>query len=361
MKARRLIAYALALLMITGLLGACAKSGESVKVTIIDGSMSIVTSGTDEMTVEDLLKKAGITLGANDEVTPAPSTVWKSAGADAIRVKRNVTVTVTDGTNEKKVTLSGATVEQAIAQAGFDVKSYAADKDLNAALTEGMVITLKPHEEGFVTTDDKMYYYRDGQMVTNAIVGNEEEGYFYADENGVIDLNYCNGVNIDGQDWNVINGKATLAESESDLTLNRALQAVAQCTNSSMSKQEKLRAAFDYIKTAYLEGVRHDPPYKELDWPIVYANDIFVYGKGDCFSYGAAFAFMGKALGCSDCYACNSGGHGWAEIEGLVYDPEWDMHYPEYNHFAVDYDNNDTDVNYKRGIEPGADYMHVAV
>ena len=83
MKARRLIAYALALLMITGLLGACAKSGESVKVTIIDGSMSIVTSGTDEMTVEDLLKKAGVTLGANDEVTPAPSTVWKSAGADS--------------------------------------------------------------------------------------------------------------------------------------------------------------------------------------------------------------------------------------------------------------------------------------
>ena len=361
MKAKRLIAFMTALLMIVGLLSACAKSGNTVNVTIIDGNMSIVTNGAEDATVETLLKEAGITVGGSDEVTPALSAVWKTSGADAIRIKRFVTVTVTDGSAEKKVTLAGGTVEQAIAEAGFDVKSYAADKELNAPLTAGMVITLTPHDEGFVTTDGKMYFYRDGELVTNEIVGSDEEGYFYADENGVIDLNYCNGVNIDGEDWNVINGKATRAESESDQTLNKALQAVAQCTNSSMSKQEKLRAAFDYIKTAYLEGVRHDPPYKELDWPIVYANDIFVYGKGDCFSYGAAFAFMGKAIGCSDCFACNSGGHGWAEIEGLVYDPEWDMHYPEYNHFAVDYDNNDTDVDYKHGIEPGADYMHVAV
>ena len=361
MKAKRLIAYLTALLMMVGLFSACAKNANTVKVTIIDGNMSIVTNGAEDATVDTLIKEAGITLGANDTVTPDLSAVWKTSGADAIRIKRNVTVTVTDGSAERKVTLANGTVEQAISEAGFDVKSYSSDKDLNAPLTEGMVITLKLHDEGFVTTDDKKYFYRDGELVTNEIVGNDEEGYFYADENGVIDPGYCNGVTIDDEDWIVINGQATRAESESEQTLFRACQAVSQCTNSSMTKQEKLRAAFDYLKTAYLEGVRHDPPYKELDWPILYANDIFVYGKGDCFSYGAAFAFMGKALGCSDCYACNSGGHGWAEIEGLVYDPEWDMHYPEYDHFAVDYDNNDTDVDYKHGIEPGADYMHVAV
>lgn len=127
-----------------------------------------------------------------------------------------------------------------------------------------------------------------------------------------------------------------------------------------MTRDEKLRACFDGIKNDYLEGVRHDPPYTEIDWPVLYANDIFVYGKGDCFSYGAAFAYIGKAIGCSECYACNSGGHGWAEIEGKYYDPEWDMHHQEYNHFGV-LPDDPCDVDYSNTLTEGVDWMHVLV
>lgn len=225
--------------------------------------------------------------------------------------------------------------------------------------TEGTTV----RHEGFITENGKSYFYTaDGELMKDGIVGDGTNGYYYADAEGVIDTNYCNGLTIDNKDWKVINGSASEVNGsdESDKTLFLALKAVGQCTNSSMTKEEKLRACFDYIKTSYLEGVRHDPPYNEMDWPVIYANDIFVYGKGDCFSYGAAFAFMGKALGCSECYACNSGGHGWAEIESKVYDPEWDMHHNEYNHFAVGYDD-DCDVNYSRGIEPGAPWMRVKV
>ena len=140
---------------------------------------------------------------------------------------------------------------------------------------------------------------------------------------------------IDGVDWTVINGKAFRVENAWDRTLHAAARAVGSCTDSSMSKEEKLKSAFRFLQTSYLEGVRHNPPYREADWPVVCADDLFVYGKGDCFSYGAAFAFMGKAIGCDACYACNSGGHGWAEIEGLIYDPEWSMHSSKYSYYAM--------------------------
>lgn len=285
-----------------------------------------------------------------------------SSSSDTGSSKLLIKVTVKFQEDEKTVAMQGGTVAQAVQRAGYNPNRFTAQPDMNAKIYDGMLIVITSKtENGFVTEDGKTYYYIKGEMQKDAVVGSEEEGFYYAGIDGVIDYGYCDGITYDGSDWNVINGKASLAESDSDLMLNKALKAVAKCTDSSMTKEEKLKAAFEYIKTAYLEGVRHDPPYKELDWPIVYAEDIFVYGKGDCFSYGAAFAFMGKAIGCEDCYACNSGGHGWAEIEGLVYDPEWDMHYPKYNHFAVDYDNNDTDVNYKKGIAPGEDYMRVPV
>ena len=42
---------------------------------------------------------------------------------------------------------------------------------------------------------------------------------------------------------------------------------------------------------------------------------MFVDGAGNCFSYGAAFAYMAKAIGYKNVYCCNSGGHGWAEVD----------------------------------------------
>lgn len=219
-----------------------------------------------------------------------------------------------------------------------------------------------PSGGGLVTGDDgKSYYYNgNGELEKDGIVGNEADGYYYADADGVIDMGYCNGVTVDGQDWNVIEGKATKADSDADKALFGAVKAVGECTDSSMTREEKLRACFDHLKTAYLEGVRHDPPYNEMDWPVLYCNDIFVYGMGDCFSYGAAFAYMAKGIGYTECYACNTGGHGWAEVNGLYYDPEWDMHHNEYNHFGVAADDP-CDVDYSGTLTEGVDWMRVKV
>ena len=210
-----------------------------------------------------------------------------------------------------------------------------------------------------VGADGNMSYYVNGELQKNGIVGSDVDGYFYADQNGVINKNYCDGVTVNGVNWCVIEGKATKATADDD-PLFGACKDIGKCTNTTMDRAQKLRASFDYLKEAYLEGVRHDPPYYEMDWPIMYANDLFIYSKGDCFSYGAAFAYYGKAIGYEESYACNSGGHGWAEIDGLFYDPEWDMHHQEYNHFGVA-PTDPNDVDYSGGISPGEPYMHVKV
>ncbi len=242
-------------------------------------------------------------------------------------------------------------IESGVRPTGSPVKEMAQEQSSQAP-TEA--------QGRLVTEGKKAYYYIGDELQKGGIVGNDADGYYFADAQGVIDLGYCDGVNANGADWNVIEGKAKAAESESDKVLFLALQTVAKYTKPDMSREEKLRACFDHIKTDYLEGVRHDPPYQEIDWPIVYANDIFVYGKGDCFSYGAAFAYIGKAIGFEKCYACNSGGHGWAEIDGLYYDPEWDMHHTDFNHYGVAPDDP-CDVDYVHTIMDGVDWMRVKI
>jgi len=150
------------------------------------------------------------------------------------------------------------------------------------------------------------------------------------------------------------------ASEDAQAVMEAARDAVRKCTRKGMTMEEKLYASFHYLKDNYLEGVRRDT-YTGPDWPVVYAKDLLIDGKGDCFSFGASFAYMAKAIGYEEVYACNSGGHGWAEIDGLVYDPEWDIHHSEYSHFGVYYGDTDCDVNYSGGIERGEDYMRIPV
>ena len=158
-----------------------------------------------------------------------------------------------------------------------------------------------------------------------------------------------------------VNGKEMAGMSpESLATLQRAQAVVARITNDSMSREQKLRACFDYVKTAYREINPRIPHYKGMDWPVVYANDMFVNGAGNCCSYAAAFAYMAKAIGCEEVYCCNSGGHGWAEIDGLVYDPEWSKWHHAYNYFALSY-NTPTDQDYKGAIGAGHPWMRIKI
>ena len=332
----------------------CSSAGNEVKINVIDNGTAVSIDARDNMTVEEMLSSAQIKVDSRDDVVPDLKTVWSQANADSITIKRFAGVTVTDGTEIRNVGLFGGTVEQAITQAGFNIGEYEASQDLKSYVTDGMTINLtyKPTATTAAPTTEKA---SEAVNSANSIIGDEENGYYYTGSNGEVDYNYSDGVTVNGEDWIVICGSARRVVTESDKTLYLACKDVAKWTNSSMTGEEKLKVCFDSIKSDYLEGVRHNPAYREDDWPVVCANDIFVYGKGDCYSFGSAFAYIGRAIGYTESYAVNSGGHGWAEINGLIYDPEWSMHSQKSTYCGISYDDN-VDVPYASAIADGAEW-----
>ena len=237
--------------------------------------------------------------------------------------------------------------------------------------------------QGYVKIGNDTYYYNsDDVMLKDCLVGSSAEGFRYAGKDGKIDFNFTGvtknsygywylekgtldftirtGVTYGGYDWNVENGRATKVTTEKDKTYHRAFLLLDKVCDRNMSKSDKLWKMFRYIQNAYTELNPRIPHYHGDGWEVLYANDMLVYGKGNCISYGSEFAFLAKAIGYDNCYACHSGGHGWAEIEGKVYDPEWGRHFFDHTYFGIDYYNNPTSVNYTV-IKGGAAWMHVKI
>ncbi len=219
-------------------------------------------------------------------------------------------------------------------------------------------------KQGYITVNGNLYYYdNSGTLLKNGIVGNDKDGYMYADKTGKIDKTVRKAHSQNGQDWIVLEGKAKKVVTEKDKTFFRALKEVDKALKgrdtSKLSKAQKLRICYDYVKDAYVEKNPRIPHYNGMDWPEIYANDMFVRGTGNCFSYGACFAYMAKAIGYEEVYACHSGGHGWAEIDGLVYDPEWSRHHDR-DYYAVSYNEN-CGVDYKGAMAIKLPWKHIKI
>ena len=199
-------------------------------------------------------------------------------------------------------------------------------------------------KQGTVTTKwkkigGKQYYFipsgsSKGQMVTGwKIIGKTT---YYFDENGVRD----NSKTVNSS------RKSDKTGTAAEKTYKRAQAIVEQITTDSMSKEQKLKKCFDYVMKTYTGRRPRTPHYYGKDWPVVYANDMFLDGSGNCFSYAAAFAYMAKACGYTEVYACNSTGHGWCEINGKIYDPE-QYRNTKYKYYGTSYNNV---PGYKRAI-----------
>ena len=115
-----------------------------------------------------------------------------------------------------------------------------------------------------------------------------------------------------------------------------ANQTVERITKPLMPKKEKLKICFEYAKKnfGYFSWRGFSP---RNGWEMDFAEDMCFRGKGNCFSYGAAFAFMASAVGYKEVYAISSGGHGWAEVNGKVYDPDWALASSVDTYFAMPY------------------------
>lgn len=116
-----------------------------------------------------------------------------------------------------------------------------------------------------------------------------------------------------------------------------ANQIVDQITNPKMTKEQKLKKCFDYTIQSY--GYQTWRTFQNVNgWEIAYAEDMFFRGRGNCFSYASAFAYLANAVGYQTVYVISSGGHGWAEIGGKVYDPDWTFVSKVDSYFAMSYD-----------------------
>ena len=107
------------------------------------------------------------------------------------------------------------------------------------------------------------------------------------------------------------------------------------------SRYERLWKAFNYLKYDCEERLTRTFSNYE-GWHRDMALDVFDGQTGSCFSYGAAFAYMADVIGYENCTIVSSGGHGWAEIDGMVYDAEWSRHYYR-DLFCISYDESGSD------------------
>lgn len=185
---------------------------------------------------------------------------------------------------------------------------------------------------------------------------------WHFDSNGFVQTGI---VEIEGQLWNLsIDGIATpvpaLSETLPDFIAQPApvtdfsqivMTALTQCISPDMTPDQKLYASYMYVinKTTY-ERTYETPAG---DWTKPYALDVYVNGKGNCYRYAAAFAYMAKALGydarvCTGQIQAARGGltpHGWVEInmEGIsyIFDPDMqdaknrDFYYKTYENYPV--------------------------
>lgn len=145
----------------------------------------------------------------------------------------------------------------------------------------------------------------------------------------------------------------TIEESLGDSLMVKAYKYVNSITNASMTKEQKLRICFDNFIN-YREVLVYFPVYTGTDWPQVYANHFFDTWSGDCLTYASAFAYMAKVIGYDNVYALNSTGHGWAEINDTIYDPEFSLH--SYDMYGLPYSAVPAYLNVRNAAGPGNTY-----
>ena len=144
-----------ALVMCFVLCGFTACSAKPVTVTVKDMGAETSVDAQTGMTVAQVLEAGKIALGDKDETEPAKDEKITEKTSE-ILVKRYAKVTVVYGDQKKELELTGATVEEAVKQAGFtteaDVKP---DVPAEEFCKDGMTINLVKGVKVKLTVDGK--------------------------------------------------------------------------------------------------------------------------------------------------------------------------------------------------------------
>lgn len=191
---------------------------------------------------------------------------------------------------------------------------------------------------GFVTIDGKLYHVsKNGYAIDRYAEGLHEidGGMYYVKEDGSFLTNDAVGYLTFDANGRYTSGNATL-DSYVD-------QALAACTNSGMTKAQKLRAAYLYVRDhgAYL--ARPHQARGTTEWAEESALFMFEHKKGNCYCFAGQFLYMARRLG-YDAYVVSGGvgrkdsDHAWVMIceNGVPYiydvELEWGYRAGRYGH-----------------------------
>lgn len=197
---------------------------------------------------------------------------------------------------------------------------------------------IDPYPAGFVTIDGKLYHVsKNGYAIDRYAKGLHEidGGMYYVKEDGSFLTNSAVGYLTFDANGRYTSGNATL-DSYVD-------QALAACTNSGMTKAQKLRAAYLYVRDhgAYL--ARPHQARGTTEWAEESALFMFEHKKGNCYCFAGQFLYMARRLG-YDAYVVSGGvgrkdsDHAWVMIceNGVPYiydvELEWGYRAGRYGH-----------------------------
>ena len=214
------------------------------------------------------------------------------------------------------------------------------------ALLVSMLFPVRSHAEAYkdkwVSKKDKYYYYDDRGQRLHGIQkigkytyyldskGVQRTGwrkigkkyYYFQQSNGsagyMVVGKKVNGIklNKDGS------AKVTGSNKRKVKLMVRCQKILDSIARPGLARKTKLSKAFEYTKAHF--APRNVGGFSGgSGWDVRYAERMINAGSGDCYSYGAVFAYLANAVGYKNVYACSSGGHGWCRIEGRYYDPNW--------------------------------------
>ncbi len=201
--------------------------------------------------------------------------------------------------------------------------------------------------KGLVKIKGKTYFFdKKGRQRTGwrKVSGNYR---FFTIANGakgsMVKSKTINGVKLDSEGIAKLTTNSKL-ELEIMAKANKRLDAIAKPGE---SKAAKLKKVWNWLKKSCTEhGVRANNRGTK-GWHRAYARDIIFNKGGDCDSFAAGFTYLANAVGMKSCKIVSTGGHGWSEINGRVYDPEYSRGTAEvYNR---SYSNPGVPVPYRSG------------
>ena len=165
-----------------------------------------------------------------------------------------------------------------------------------------------PLADGFYNINSRLYHVLNGQFLRSV---SDSEGYTYDAD-----------------------GRSTTGNAELDEFLYNI---ITQWTNDGMTRNQKIRALYNYIRDHYTYLARDHVAKGSKNWEPAYALEFFRRGKGNCYSFSSAFYLLVRQLGLEaqtvmgDIGPVNHRPHCWVRIKldgsWRLFDPELEMSY----------------------------------